>query len=106
MDWAEVIAFIATVFSLVANFPQVWKSRKPGCTEDLHLYTFIIHFLACVLWSVYAYGLDLQIMFVECLICAVLNMVIISFIVRDMTINTDENNKNVRDSVCPEHEAR
>jgi uncharacterized protein with PQ loop repeat len=90
MDWAQYIAVVATVCSLIANLPQVWKSRKVGCTEDLHLYTFVIHFVGCVLWSVYAFGMNLHIMFVECIICGVLNFVIITFIVRDTSINTTE----------------
>ena len=105
MEWLSILGFVATMCSLTANFPQVWKSRKVGCTEDLHLYTFILHFLSCVLWGVYAYGLSLYIMLVECSICAVLNSIIISFIIRDRSINTDQNNKNVRDSVCSKSEA-
>ena len=104
MEWVSVLGFVATVCSLIANFPQVWKSRKVGCTEDLHLYTFILHFLACVLWGVYAYGLSLYIMLVECSICAILNSILILFIIRDRSINTIKNTKNVRTTVCAELE--
>ena len=83
MDAVTALASIGAILSTVSNLPQVWKVRTLHTTTDLHSWTFVIHLLAAVTWSLYGFLLELYILGVESAIVGVLNALIILAIVRD-----------------------
>lgn len=86
MNMSEIIAVIAACISMVSNIPQVYKIRKRHSTKDLHFYTFVLHFLSAVLWSVYGFLLNLYILGGEAAVVALLNFLILLGIIRDRYI--------------------
>ena len=83
MNALTALAFTGAILSTVSNIPQAWKVRKSHTTADLHSWTFIIHLLAAVTWSLYGFLLELYILGIESAIVAMLNALIILAIARD-----------------------
>lgn len=95
MEGTEALAAVGALISMISNIPQVWKVRKPKTTDDLHVYSVILHFISAVLWSTYGFILQLYILGFESGIVSLLNACILLAIYRDRhiknPINTEVN---------------
>ena len=94
MDVANTLASIGAFLSVVSNIPQVYKVRKPQSTNDLHVYSVLIHITAALLWSVYGMLLKLYILGVESFLVFLMWVLIFAAICRDRCINNDDVSKN------------
>ena len=90
----NTIATAGAVLSMVSNIPQVYKVYY-GTTDDLHVYSVILHLLSAGLWSYYGLLLNLYILAVESGICCFLNFLILLAIVRDRGIKVHRIHINV-----------
>lgn len=93
-DYNNIIATAGAVLSMVSNVPQVYKVYY-GKTDDLHVYSVILHLLSTGLWSYYGLLLNLYILAVESGICCFLNFLIVLAIVRDRGIKVNRIHINV-----------
>jgi uncharacterized protein with PQ loop repeat len=90
----EYLATIGAVLSMISNVPQVYKVYY-GKTDDLHVYSIILHFLAAGTWSAYGILLELYILGFESGIVCFLNFLILLAILRDRGINVHRIHINV-----------
>ncbi len=86
MNTTDVLATCGAIMSMLSNIPQAWKVRKMYSTKDLHSWSVIMHLTAAVLWSIYGFMLELYILGIESGIVALLNIAILSAIIRDRCI--------------------
>ena len=93
-EYSNTIATAGAVLSMVSNIPQVYKVYY-GKTDDLHVYSVILHLLSTGLWSYYGLLLNLYILAVESGICCFLNFLILLAIVRDRGIKVHRIHINV-----------
>ncbi len=82
----EALAAAGALVSMISNIPQVWKVRHPNTTRDLHVYTVIMHFFSCLLWSTYGFILELYILGIESGIVTIMHICILLAIYRDRHI--------------------
>lgn len=75
-------SLLGAVLSTVATIPQAWKASR-GSTADLHLATFVAHFISAIIWAVYGFLIKGWILFVECVIVSILNFYVCLCIVRE-----------------------
>ena len=93
-EYSNAIATAGAVLSVVSNVPQVYKVYY-GKTDDLHVYSVILHLLAAGLWSLYGFLLELYILAVESGIVVFLNFLILLAIIRDRGIKVHRVHINV-----------
>lgn len=81
-ELALYASLLGAVLSTVATIPQAWKASR-GSTADLHLATFVAHFISAIIWAVYGFLIKGWILFVECTIVSILNFYVCLCIVRE-----------------------
>ncbi len=79
MSTAEIIGYVATVFTVVALLPQIWKIWKIHETKDISLATFIIFFCGAVSWTIYGVLLSAWPIIITNSIVAMMQLTIIGF---------------------------
>ena len=58
----DIIGYIATFLTVITGIPQLFKIIKTKKSNDISLHTFIILFIAQMLWIIYGfYKIDVQI---------------------------------------------
>lgn len=79
-------SLLGAVLSTVATIPQAWKASR-GSTADLHLATFVAHFISAIVWAFYGFLIKGWILFFECVIVSILNFYVCLCIVRERCAN-------------------
>ena len=76
-------SLLGAILSTVATLPQAWKASRKESTADLHFATFFTHFVSALVWAFYGFLIKGWILFIECLLVAILNFYVCSCIIRD-----------------------
>jgi uncharacterized protein with PQ loop repeat len=72
-----LLSLVASVLSVGATVPQIYKILKKASTNDLSLACFSMHAVAGVLWSVYGVVIQAYVLAIEAGLVAVLNIVVV-----------------------------
>ena len=85
-ELAFYASLLGAILSTFATFPQAWKASRKESTADLHFATFFTHFVSALVWAFYGYLIKGWILFVECLLVAILNLYVCLCILRDQCV--------------------
>jgi len=83
----NALGLAAAILSSVAAAPQLYKVMTPNSTKDLSFWTILIHFIAAILWAVYGFLIQSIILFIECILVALLYVLILLAMFRDWRLN-------------------
>lgn len=83
----NALGLVAAILSSVAAAPQLYKVMTPNTTQDLSFWTILIHFIAAILWAVYGFLIESFILFIECILVALLYVLILLAMFRDWRLN-------------------
>lgn len=83
MNITDVLSIIGAFFSTIASMPQAWKVRKLHSTDDLHVYTVFLRLASSSIWTTYSILLDLKSLGIASIVVFILNILILSAIIRD-----------------------
>jgi len=83
----NTLGVVAAILSSVAAAPQLCKVMAPNSTKDLSFWTILIHFIAAILWAVYGFLIESFILFIECILVALLYVLILLAMFRDWRLN-------------------
>jgi len=72
-----LLSLLASVLSVTATVPQIYKILKKASTHDLSLACFSMHAVAAVLWSIYGVVIEAYVLAIESGLVAVLNIVVV-----------------------------
>jgi MtN3 and saliva related transmembrane protein len=57
MTWFDIVGAIAGTFTTLSFVPQVVKTWRSGCAEDLSLFMFTLFSAGVLLWLIYGIAL-------------------------------------------------
>ena len=57
MTWFDIVGSLAGAFTTISFVPQVVKTWRSGCAEDLSLFMFALFSAGVLLWLVYGIAL-------------------------------------------------
>jgi MtN3 and saliva related transmembrane protein len=57
MPWFDIIGALAGTFTTISFVPQVIRTWRSGCAEDLSLFMFTLFSLGALLWLIYGIAL-------------------------------------------------
>ena len=57
MTWFDIVGSLAGTFTTIAFIPQVVKTWRSGCAEDLSLFMFALFSAGVLLWLIYGIAL-------------------------------------------------
>lgn len=81
-------SLLGAILSTLATLPQAWKASRKQSTKDLHFATFFTHGVSALIWAFYGFLVKGWILFIECIVVAILNFYVCSCIVRDRCYHT------------------
>ncbi|MGB7933046.1 MAG: SemiSWEET transporter [Gammaproteobacteria bacterium] len=57
MTWFDIVGTLAGTFTTISFVPQVVKTWRSGCAEDLSLFMFALFSAGVLLWLIYGIAL-------------------------------------------------
>ena len=57
MTWFDIVGSLAGTFTTISFIPQVVKTWRSGCAEDLSLFMFALFSAGVLLWLIYGIAL-------------------------------------------------
>ena len=57
MTWFDIVGSLAGAFTTISFVPQVVKTWRSGCAEDLSLFMFALFSAGVLLWLIYGIAL-------------------------------------------------
>ena len=83
MTWFDIIGALAGTFTTIAFVPQVVKTWRSGCAEDLSLFMFTLFSAGVLLWLIYGIALGSLPIILANGITLVLSLMILLLKIRD-----------------------
>ena len=57
MTWFDIVGSLAGTFTTISFIPQVVKTWRSGCAEDLSMFMFALFSAGVLLWLIYGIAL-------------------------------------------------
>ena len=74
---AILLSLIASIFSISATVPQIYRIMQRASTKDLSLTCFLMHTIGGLLWFFYGIVAQAYILAVEAAIVSLLNFIVV-----------------------------